>query len=91
MSLCGRPQLIHRLLGSGKGILEHESGREGRILVDASDLGQQEGPNSVHIVRLRVTSPRNVRDMGGTLSRGSQDQFQKQRNPQYAFPSLSPC
>ena len=26
-------------LGSSEGVLEHESGREGRLLVDASDLG----------------------------------------------------
>ena len=57
-------RLIHQHLGSGEGIHKHESCRKGRLLVDASDLGKQEGSNSVHIVRLRVASPGDVHHVG---------------------------
>ena len=57
-------RLIHQHLGSGESIHKHESCRKGRLLVDASDLGKQEGSNSVHIVRLRVASPGDVHHVG---------------------------
>ena len=57
-------RLIHQHLGSGEGIHKHESCRKGCLLVDASDLGKQEGSNSVHIVRLRVASPGDVHHVG---------------------------
>lgn len=59
-----RRWFTHRHSGSSQGVLKHESGRKGPLLVNASDLGEQKGSNGVYIVRLRVTSIGIVHDVG---------------------------